>query len=69
MWRLALLTVVPSSSTGSNIAIGLISPVLDVFHSTSSSVVVAKSSAHLKAIESLGNFEVSPKLLLYSISV
>ena len=38
-----------------------------MFHSTSNKVVVAKSSAHLKAIESLGNFEVSPKLLLYSI--
>ena len=33
LWTLALLTVVPSNSTGSNTATGLIKPVLEALHS------------------------------------
>ena len=47
LWAVARFTVVPSSSTGSNTAIGLIKPVLDAFHSISLIVVSANSSAHL----------------------
>ena len=65
---LALDTVVPSSSTGSNIAIGFISPVLDALHSIPSSFVSAISSAHLNAIEFLGNFAVLPSESPYAIS-
>ena len=61
LWTLARLTVVPSSSTGSKTATGLISPVLDGLHSISLSVVSRISSAHLKAKESLGNFAVAPR--------
>jgi len=60
LWTLALLTVVPSSSTGSKIATGFISPVLDALHSTSVSFVLAVSSAHLNAMAFLGNFAVEP---------
>ena len=58
---LARLTVVPSSSTGSKIATGLISPVLDGLHSISTSLVSRISSAHLKAKEFRGNFAVLPR--------
>ena len=58
----ALSTVVPSSSTGSKTAIGFIRPVLEVFQRMSRSVVSASSSFHLKAMESLGNLEVEPRL-------
>ena len=64
----ARLTVVPSSSTGSNMATGLISPVRLALHSISFNVVSACSSAHLKAMESLGNLVVAPSLRLYSRS-
>ena len=57
---LALETLVPSSSTGSNIATGLISPVLEALHSISFNVVSAVSSVHLNAIAFLGNFAVLP---------
>ena len=57
----ARLTVVPSSSTGSKIATGLIRPVRLALHSTSFNVVSRSSSAHLKAMESLGNFAVLPR--------
>ena len=46
LWTLARLTVVPSSSTGSNTATGLISPVLDGLHSISVSVVLADLVRH-----------------------
>lgn len=65
---LALDTVVPSSSTGSNTAIGFIRPVLDALHSISSSFVSAVSSAHLNAIEFLGNLAVCPSEFPYAIS-
>ena len=65
---LARLTVVPSNSTGSNTATGLISPVLEALHSTSSNTVSAISSAHLKAIAFRGNLAVLPKLSPYAIS-
>ena len=68
LWRLALLTVVPSNSTGSKIATGLISPVLDGLHSISVNVVSAVSSAHLNAMESLGNLAVLPRLFPYARS-
>ena len=68
LWTLARLTVVPSSSTGSKIATGLISPVLDGLHSISTSFVSRISSAHLKAKESLGNFDVRPRDRPYAIS-
>ena len=68
LWTEALLTVVPSSSTGSKMAMGFIRPVLEALHSISRSVVSLSSSLHLKAMESLGNFEVAPKDLPYSIS-
>ena len=55
------LTVVPSSSTGSNTAIGLIRPVLEGLHSISLKVVSRISSAHLKAKAFLGNFDVEPR--------
>ena len=57
---LALFTVEPSISTGSNTATGFILPVLDVFHSMAVRVVSASSSLHLKAMESLGNLDVMP---------
>ena len=60
LWTLARLTVVPSSSTGSKIATGLIRPVRDALHSISRSVVSRISSAHLKAMELRGNFAVRP---------
>ena len=60
LWTLARLTVVPSNSTGSKIATGLMSPVLDGLHSISRRCVSLISSAHLKAKESLGNFAVLP---------
>ena len=56
----ALDTVVPSSSTGSNTAMGFIRPVRDADHSISRRVVSAVSSCHLKAMESLGNLAVVP---------
>ena len=55
-------------SRGSKTAIGFISPVREVFQSMSISVVSACSSAHLKAMESLGNLAVSPKVREYAIS-
>ena len=64
---LALETVVPSISTGSNIATGFISPVLDALHSISKSLVSTSSSFHLKAIECLGNLAVRPRLSPYDI--
>ena len=57
----ARLTVVPSSSTGSKTATGLISPVLLGLHSIFSSPVSWVSSAHLNAIAFLGNFAVKPR--------
>ena len=60
LWTLARLTVVPSNSTGSKIATGLISPVLDGLHSISRIVVFRTSSSHLNAKESRGNFAVVP---------
>ena len=60
LWTEALFTIVPSNSTGSNIATGFISPVRLADHSTSRSVVSAVSSFHLKAMECLGNFPVIP---------
>ena len=68
LWTLARLTVVPSNSTGSNIATGLISPVRDGLHSISKSLVSLNSSAHLKANESLGNLDVLPSDCPYAIS-
>ena len=65
---LARLTVVPSSSTGSKIAIGFISPVLEALHSISKSLVSFISSTHLKAMESRGNFAVLPNDSPYFIS-
>ena len=59
----ALSTVVPSISTGSKIATGLINPVREVFHSISKSLVSTASSFHLKAIECNGNLDVAPRLL------
>ena len=56
-----VLTVVPSSSTGSNMATGLMRPVLLALHSISLRVVSAVSSAHLKAMECLGDFAVLPR--------
>ena len=60
LWTLARLTVVPSNSTGSKMATGLIRPVREALHSISFKVVSANSSCHLKAMESLGNFAVLP---------
>ena len=57
---LARLTVVPSSSTGSNTAIGLMRPVLEGLHSISRSVVSLISSAHLNANAFRGNLAVLP---------
>ncbi len=68
LWTLARLTVVPSSSTGSKIATGLISPVREGLHSISRSVVSRTSSAHLNAKESLGNFAVDPSDCPYAMS-
>ena len=68
LWRLARLTSVPSSSTVSKMATGLMRPVLDGLHSMSRSVVSASSSCHLNAIASLGNFAVVPRLLPYAVS-
>ena len=65
---LARLTCVPSSSTGSKTATGLIRPVLEALHSISRSVVSAVSSVHLNAIAFLGNFAVLPKESPYAIS-
>ena len=64
----ALFTVVPSSSTSSNIATGFIRPVLLGDHSISLKVVSAVSSCHLNAIAFRGNLEVVPKLSPYFIS-
>ena len=61
LWTLARLTVVPSSSTGSNIATGLMSPVREGLHSISFKVVSLVSSVHLKAIAFRGNFAVVPR--------
>ena len=58
---LALVTVVPSSSTGSNTATGLMSPVLEPDQSMRLKVVSASSSCHLKAMEFLGNLAVLPR--------
>ena len=66
---LALVTVVPSSSTGSKIATGLMRPVLEADHSISRRMVSAVSSFHLNAMECLGNFAVLPRLLPYAISL
>ena len=60
LWTLARLTVVPSSSTGSKIATGLIRPVRDGLHSIWRKIVSRVSSCHLNAIESRGNFAVRP---------
>ncbi len=60
LWTLARLTVVPSNSTGSKMATGLINPVLDALHSISRSVVSFTSSSHLNAKESRGNLAVVP---------
>ena len=65
---LARLTVVPSSSTGSNTAIGLIRPVRDGLHSIFTRCVCLVSSAHLNAQEFLGNFAVLPSDSPYAIS-
>ncbi len=65
---LALDTVVPSSSTGSNKATGFISPVLDALHSIPVSFVSAVSSFHLNAMAFLGNLEVLPSEFPYAIS-
>ena len=65
---LARFTSVPSRSTGSNTATGLIRPVLDADHSMSFSVVSLVSSFHLNAIECFGNFPVVPREIPYSRS-
>ena len=61
LWTEALFTVVPSSSTGSKMATGLIRPVRLADHSTSIRVVSCCSSAHLKAIALRGNLAVVPR--------
>ena len=61
LWTLALLTVVPSSSTGSNTATGLIRPVRDGLHSIYCNRVSLISSAHLNAMELRGNLAVRPR--------
>ena len=68
LWTEARFTVVPSSSTGSKIATGLIRPVLLALHSTSVRTVSLISSAHLKAMEFLGNLAVVPRDSPYAIS-
>ena len=68
LWTEALETVVPSSSTESKMATGLIRPVREADHSISLKVVSAVSSCHLKAMESLGNLAVTPRDLPYSMS-
>ena len=60
--------MVPSSSTGSNTATGLIRPVLDTSQSTFLNVVATVSSFHLNANECLGNLAVVPRLLPYAMS-
>lgn len=60
---LARLTVVPSSSTGSNTAIGLIRPVLEGLHSISLKVVSRISSAHLKQKRFSGTLTLNPENL------
>ena len=65
----ALLTIVPSNSTGSNTATGLIKPVLDTNQSTSINFVSAVSSCHLKAIAFFGYLAVVPSCLPYSMSL
>ncbi len=66
---LALDTVLPSISIGSNIATGLISPVLLQLHSISMSLVSAISSCHLNAMLCLGNFPVLPSDSPYFMSL
>ena len=68
LWTLALDTLVPSSSTGSNMATGLIRPVLEALHSICLKTVSAVSSVHLNAIAFLGNLAVLPSDSPYAIS-
>ena len=63
LWTEARLTVVPSSSTGSKIATGLIRPVLLALHSISRRVVSFSSSFHLNAMLCLGVLAVLPRLI------
>ena len=58
LFNVALLTVTPASSIGSNMAVGPTLPLLPTFHSTSKSVVVASCASNLKAIAHLGNLTV-----------
>ena len=55
MLSVALVIVAPQSSTGSNIAPGVILPVLPTVQTISSSVVDVSSASNLNAIAHLGN--------------
>ena len=72
LFKVALFTVTPASSTGSSIAVGPTLPLLPTFHSTSNNVVVASWASNLNAIAHFGNLIVYPSsslVLMSSIAI
>jgi len=61
LWRLACLTVVPATTTGSKTATGVAAPVLPILITISLTIVVASSAGYLYAIAPLGFFPTEPK--------
>ena len=72
LFNVALFTVTPINSTGSNTARGLSFLVLDTCHITSLNNVVTSSASNLYASAHLGNFSVKPnssrRLSLFTFS-
>jgi hypothetical protein len=60
LWRVARLTVVPASGTGSNSATGVTTPVRPTWQVRRSSRLGASSAAYLRAIAQRGAFWVKP---------
>ncbi len=67
--RLARLTVVPASFTGSRFATGVSVPSLPIWISMLTSLVSPCSAANLNAITQRGDFEVVPSFFLCAKSL